>query len=84
MSLAAPADDAFARAAAAVRPILAPWAAEGGPGGAVVLFDAAGPRHEAHAGFASLADRRPIGPGTAFRHASVSKHTLAALLLRSG
>lgn len=83
MSLAPP-DADFAHAAAAARRLLAPWAAEGGPGGAVVLFDAAGPRHEAHAGLASLAHRTAIGPGTAFRYASISKHMLAALLLRSG
>lgn len=79
----APSDIAFARAAAARR-LLVPWVAEGGPGGAVVLFDAAGPRHEAYAGVASLADRKALGPGTAFRYASISKHMLAALLLRSG
>ena len=80
----APSDIAFARAAAAARRLLVPWVAEGGPGGAVVLFDAAGPRHEAYAGVASLADRKALGPGTAFRYASISKHMLAALLLRSG
>ena len=83
MSLAPP-DVDFADAAASARCLLAPWAAEGGPGGAVVLFDAAGPRHEAHAGLASMAHRKAIGPATAFRYASISKHMLAALLLRSG
>jgi CubicO group peptidase (beta-lactamase class C family) len=83
MSLAPP-DTAFVCATEAAQRLLAPWAAQDGPGGAVVLFDAAGPRQETYAGFASIANRTPLGPDTALRYASLSKHMLAALLLQSG
>jgi len=80
----APSDTDFACAAETAQRLLDPWMAEGGPGGAIVLFDAAGPRHEAYAGFASISGRVAFGPETAVRYASISKHMLATLLLQSG
>jgi CubicO group peptidase (beta-lactamase class C family) len=60
------------------------WAQEAGPGGAIVLFDAAG-RHEGHGGgFASLEQGTPFTPDTPNRLASISKHVMAATLLREG
>lgn len=77
-------DAAFASAAEMAQSLLAPWAADQGPGGAVVLFDATGPRREAYAGSASIANGLPLGPGSALRYASLSKHMMAALLLHAG
>ena len=59
------------------------WTAEGGPGGAVVLFDAASLRAEACGGLANLELSLPFRADTAVRYASISKHFLAALLLRA-
>lgn len=77
-------DAAFACAAEVARRLLDPWVAESGPGGAIVLFDASGLRHEAYAGFASIPGCVAFGPETALRYASISKHMLATLLLKSG
>ncbi len=60
------------------------WTAEGGPGGAVLLFDADSLRAEACGGLANLELALPFRADTAVRYASISKHFLAALLLREG
>ncbi|WP_332697060.1 serine hydrolase domain-containing protein [Bosea sp. (in: a-proteobacteria)] len=60
------------------------WTREGGPGGAVVLFDREGIREVASGGFAAIEHRLPFTPDTPNRLASISKHICAALLLRAG
>jgi CubicO group peptidase (beta-lactamase class C family) len=60
------------------------WTAEGGPGGAVLLFDADGLRAEACGGLADLARGLAFRADTVVRYASISKHFMAALLLRQG
>jgi CubicO group peptidase (beta-lactamase class C family) len=60
------------------------WTAEGGPGGAVLLFDADSLRAEACGGLANLELSLPFRADTVVRYASISKHFLAALLLREG
>ncbi|CAH2600291.1 Beta-lactamase family protein [Rhodovastum atsumiense] len=60
------------------------WTAEGGPGGAVLLFDADDIRAEACGGLASLELAMPFRTDTVVRYASISKHFLAALVLREG
>jgi CubicO group peptidase (beta-lactamase class C family) len=62
--------------------IAAGWTSEGGPGGAIVLFDADDIRTEACGGLASLEHNLLFTAETAARYASISKHFLAALLLR--
>lgn len=64
--------------------IAASWAAARGPGGAIVLFDRDGPRATACGGLASLDHALAITPDTVFRWASITKHVLAALVLREG
>lgn len=58
------------------------WTREEGPGGAILLFDRERLRGEACGGFADLEFRIPCTPDTVFRYASISKHFLAALVLR--
>ena len=58
------------------------WTAEGGPGGAILLFDGSDIRAEACGGLASLELALPFTAGTAVRYASISKHFCAALLVR--
>ncbi len=70
------------RAAEVASTIAARWTAEGGPGGAILLFDTDNVRTEACGGLASLELRRPFTAETAIRYASISKHFLAALVLR--
>ncbi len=70
------------RATASASAIAARWTEEGGPGGAIVLFDADDIRAEACGGLASLELRVPFTAATAIRYASISKHFLAALVLR--
>jgi CubicO group peptidase (beta-lactamase class C family) len=70
------------KAAEAAAGIAATWTAGGGPGGAIVLFDGADIRAEACGGLASLELGLPFTAATAVRYASISKHFLAALLLR--
>lgn len=60
------------------------WTAEGGPGGAVLLFDADDLRAQACGGLANLELALPFQADTAVRYASLSKHFLAACLLRAG
>src|SRR5271157_1668654 len=58
------------------------WTAEGGPGGAIVLFDATDIRAEAFGGLASVELNVPFTAETAVRYASISKHFCAALVLQ--
>lgn len=74
----------LARAQAHADAIAASWAAARGPGGAIVLFDRDGPRATACGGLASLDHALAITPDTVFRWASITKHVLAALVLREG
>jgi CubicO group peptidase (beta-lactamase class C family) len=64
--------------------IAEPWTRQGGPGGAIVLFDRDGVRESASGGFAVIEHRLPFTPDTQNRLASISKHVCAALLLREG
>jgi CubicO group peptidase (beta-lactamase class C family) len=57
------------------------WTAEGGPGGAIVLFDGADIRAEAFGGLASLEMNVPFSGATVVRYASISKHFCASLVL---
>ena len=58
------------------------WTAEGGPGGAIVLFNGIDIHSEASGGLASLELNLPFTAETVVRYASISKHFCAALLLR--
>jgi len=60
------------------------WTRQGGPGGAIVLFDRDGVRESASGGFAVIEHRLPFTPDTQNRLASISKHICAAVLLREG
>lgn len=60
------------------------WTDEGGPGGAVVLFDRDGIREGFGGGHASIEQALPFTPDTQNRLASISKHFLAVALLRAG
>lgn len=60
------------------------WTRQGGPGGAIVLFDRDGVRESASGGFAVIEHRLPFTADTQNRLASISKHICAALLLREG
>ena len=71
-------------AADEARSICAAWEAEGGPGGALVLFDATGPREAAAGGLASLEHGRPFAATTPARWASISKQFCAATALLAG
>lgn len=59
------------------------WTGEAGPGGAIVLFDDGGVRDSASGGFASVEHALPFTADTPNRFASISKHFLAASLLRA-
>lgn len=61
-----------------------PWTRQGGPGGAIVLFDRNGVCESASGGFAVIEHRLSFTPDTQNRLASISKHICAALLLREG
>lgn len=60
------------------------WTRQGGPGGAIVLFDRDGVREAASGGFAVIEHRLPFTADTQNRLASISKHFCATLLLREG
>ncbi|AZO79496.1 MULTISPECIES: serine hydrolase domain-containing protein [unclassified Bosea (in: a-proteobacteria)] len=64
--------------------IAEPWTRQGGPGGAVVLFDRDGVRESASGGFSVIEHRLPFTADTQNRLASISKHICATLLLREG
>jgi CubicO group peptidase (beta-lactamase class C family) len=70
------------KAAAEADAIAQTWMTEGGPGGAVVLFDRQTICAEAYGGLASIEQDRPFGADTAVRYASISKHFLCALVAR--
>ncbi|TAJ30600.1 serine hydrolase [Bosea sp. (in: a-proteobacteria)] len=72
--------EAASRAAA----LAAGWAGTAGPGGAIVLFDREGIRDAFAGGLASIEHALPFTPATPNRYASISKHVLAAALLRAG
>lgn len=74
----------FARAAAEAGAIAQGWTREGGPGGAVILFDADDIRAEAAGGYASLDTRTPFSAASAVRYASISKHFCTGLVVRTG
>jgi CubicO group peptidase (beta-lactamase class C family) len=74
----------WSRATEEVAAIAAAWTRAGGPGGVVLLFDAEDIRAEACGGFAELEFSRPFTVDTAVRYASITKHFLASLVLRSG
>jgi len=60
------------------------WTDEGGPGGAIVLFDRDGIREALGGGYASIEHELPFTPDTPNRFASISKHFLATTLLQAG
>jgi CubicO group peptidase (beta-lactamase class C family) len=62
--------------------IAAGWTAEGGPGGAILLFDADDIWAEACGGLASLELGVAFTAETVVRYASISKHFVSALVLR--
>jgi CubicO group peptidase (beta-lactamase class C family) len=70
------------RATAVASGIAARWTTEGGPGGAILLFDADEIRAEACGGLASLELGVAFTAETATRYASISKHFFGALVLR--
>ncbi len=72
----------WTRAAETAAQIAAEWTSEGGPGGAILLFDERELRAEACGGLALIEHALPFGAETVTRYASISKHFLAALLLR--
>ena len=72
----------WSRATEEAARIAARWTTEGGPGGAIVLFDGAGIHSEAFGGLASLELNLPFTAETVVRYASISKHFCASLLLR--
>lgn len=71
----------LAAAAAEAARFAAGWDAEGGPGGAIVLFDRGGIRHEVAGGLADLSTGARFSPETVVRYASVTKHVFASRLL---
>ncbi|HEY8613503.1 MAG TPA: hypothetical protein VIL69_19740 [Roseomonas sp.] len=73
----------LSRAADEACSISAAWA-DAGPGGALVLFDAGGPRETAFGGLASLDFGLPFTAATPARWASISKQFCAATALLAG
>ena len=74
----------LSRAADEARAISVTWQAKGGPGGALVLFDATGPRVAASGGLASLVHGLPFTAATPTRWASISKQFCAVTALLAG
>lgn len=74
----------FGAASAAADAAVAPWRAENGPGGAVLVFDTRRIRAEACGGLASLDHGLAFTADTANRWASLTKHVFCALLLKQG
>ncbi|TPW27879.1 beta-lactamase family protein [Martelella alba] len=64
----------------AARGFSAGWGADE-PGGAVIVFDASGPRVITAGGLESLSTRAPFTEESVVRYASVTKHAFAALVL---
>jgi CubicO group peptidase (beta-lactamase class C family) len=75
-------DAGAARAAADAA--VAPWRAENGPGGAILLFDRERILAETCGGLADLAHGLAFTPDTANRWASITKHVFAALAVKRG
>lgn len=74
----------WSRAAAEAGAIAQAWTKEGGPGGAVILFDRDDIRAEAAGGMANFDLGLPFRPDSAVRYASISKHFCTSLVLRTG
>jgi CubicO group peptidase (beta-lactamase class C family) len=74
----------WSKASAAAAAIAQAWTREGGPGGAILLFDADNIRAEAFGGRASLELDIPFRADTATRYASISKQFFTALLVQDG
>jgi CubicO group peptidase (beta-lactamase class C family) len=72
----------WSRATEEAARIAARWTTEGGPGGAIVLFNGSHIHSESFGGLASLELNLPFTAETVVRYASISKHFCAALLLR--
>jgi CubicO group peptidase (beta-lactamase class C family) len=72
----------WSRATEEAARVAARWTGEGGPGGAIVLFNGVDIHSEASGGLASLELNLPFTAETVVRYASISKHFCAALLLR--
>jgi CubicO group peptidase (beta-lactamase class C family) len=72
----------WSRATEEAARMAARWTAEGGPGGAIVLFNGMNIHSEASGGLASLELNLPFTAETVVRYASISKHFCTALLLR--
>ncbi|WP_376092684.1 serine hydrolase domain-containing protein [Roseomonas sp. CCTCC AB2023176] len=72
------------RAAAEASAIAGGWSEERGPGGAIVLFDAGGPRAAGSGGYAVPEHEVPFTPDTPSRWASISKQFCAATVLLAG
>ena len=71
-------------ARAAAEAAIAPWRAENGPGGSILLFDRQKILAEACGGLADLAQGLAFTPDTANRWASLTKHVFCSLLLKRG
>ena len=71
-------------ARAAADAAVAPWRAENGPGGAIILFDRQKILAEACGGLADLGLGLAFTPDTANRWASLTKHVFCALALKRG
>ena len=69
---------------AAAERIAGGWNAEGGPGGAILLFDTGGLRGAACGGYASIEHGLRFTPDTKMRYASISKHFLCGMLAIDG
>lgn len=63
--------------------LAAGWSAEGGPGGAILIFDAEQIRTEVYGGYSDLNAQAPFDEETVVRLASITKHFTAALALRA-
>lgn len=74
----------LARAAAEAAGISQSWTDEGGPGGALILFDRDGIRSEHAGGFANLEYRVPFTAETLNRWASITKHIFCSTLFKDG
>ncbi|MDJ1160235.1 serine hydrolase domain-containing protein [Chelatococcus sp. SYSU_G07232] len=72
----------WSAAAEAAAGITEAWAQEGGPGGAVVVFDTQALRVEASGGLESLATGVPFSGDSVVRYASITKHVLAGLTVQ--
>jgi CubicO group peptidase (beta-lactamase class C family) len=72
------------RAANEASALAASWSQEEGPGGAIVVFDAEGPRAAMAGGYAVPEHRIPFSPETPSRWASISKQFCASAALLAG